>query len=85
MLKAGGGVDIMTTQEKVNRYIQFNIIRSHIDGIELLVHMIICVNNATKKVDFIKQPIFGGADVPKGVVAGIMNFGIAHHISTEIV
>lgn len=47
--------------------------------------MIICVNNTAKKVDFVKQSIFGGADVPKGDIAGIINFGIAPHICAEIV
>ena len=59
-----GRIDIVPAQEEIDRHIKFSVIRSHIDGIKLLVHMVICVDDATEKVDFVKQSIFGGTDVP---------------------
>lgn len=70
-------IDVMSSQEKIDRHIEFGKIHSHIDGIKLLVYMIICVDKATEIVDFIKQPIFRGSYVTKGIVSGLWISGFA--------
>ncbi len=80
-----GRIDIVSPQEEIDRHIKFGVIRSQIDGIKLLVHMVVRVDNAADEVDLVKQPILRGTDIPQGVVAWIVDFRIVRHIGAEIV
>ena len=75
----------MSPQEEIDRHLQPGVIRPQVDVIKLLVHMAVGIDNAAEVIDFIKQPIFRGSDVPKGVIAGIVNFRVSSHILAEII
>lgn len=75
----------MPPQEEIDGRIKLGVIFPQVNFVKLLVNIIKGVYDSPEKVHFVKQAILERSEIPKGVIAGVVDIGIARHIGAEII